>query len=144
MRNKITVKDIINFVIFAIITLSATHSILFSQWKRVTNIPAAYYNNYYLEISFLTNNHNLGWVCGFNGKVIRTVDGGKTWTGTQINGVNQLECIYFADSLTGFTSGEGKIYKSTDGGVSFFDITDPRATSVLWGNYTLHQIMSGR
>ncbi len=91
----------------------------------------------FLEVMFLKNNPKLGWICGFEGRVLRTVDGGVTWTGTRITNGFQLESIIFLDSLNGYTSGSGRIFKSTDGGVRWFDVTDRdhQIQVWLWGNY---------
>jgi photosystem II stability/assembly factor-like uncharacterized protein len=114
-------------------------SISSSQWEKVKNIPPPYHNSYWLEIYFLPNNPNYGWVCGYDGRVLRTTDGGKTWQGTTIRGAYQLEHIHFADEKYGYTSGIGtdglgKIYKTTDGGMTWFNITPNRAED-LWGNW---------
>lgn len=106
-----------------------------SQWKKV-NIPSNLESSEpFLEVMFLKSNPKLGWICGFESRVLRTVDGGNTWTGTRIPGFLQLESIHFLDSLNGYTSGGGRILKSTDGGVTWRDITDPRTNVILWGNY---------
>ncbi len=121
----------------------------FAQWKKVTTIPPPYDNGpnqggYYLEVMFLPSNPKLGWTCGFNGYVLRTVDGGNTWHGTVVQPGLQLESINFLDSLNGYTSGypkefgnEGRIFKSTDGGVTWFNVTPPDPGYILWGNYFL-------
>lgn len=111
----------------------------FSQWEKVKNIPPPFDNSYWLEMYFLPNKPNYGWVCGYDGKVLRTTDMGKTWSGTIIRGAYQLEHIHFVDEKVGFTSGIGangfgKIYKTIDGGVNWFDITPSRAED-LWGHW---------
>jgi len=128
--------------LYKIIFLSVIAVLLFSessyaQWKKV-NIPPGYESDRpFLEVMFLKSNPKLGWICGFYGRVLRTVDGGNTWTGTRIADGYQLESILFLDSLNGYTSGSGKIFKSTDGGVRWFDVTDKdHPIQVwLWGNY---------
>jgi photosystem II stability/assembly factor-like uncharacterized protein len=105
-----------------------------AQWKRVTNIEAGYTSNYWLDVYFLESNPNYGWICGYNGKVLRTTDAGQSWHGTTISTGGQLESIQFRTPLIGYTSGDGKIFKSYDGGASWTDITDYRAI-YLWGTY---------
>lgn len=107
---------------------------LSAQWHKL-NVPAPYSTNYWLDIFFLPSNSNLGWVCGYSGMVIRTTDAGATWQGTQIpNDVNHLEKIQFLNANVGYTSGPAGIFKSTDGGVTWSDIT-PNGTSTSWGCY---------
>lgn len=114
-----------------------------SQWERVQSIPPPYDKSYWLEIYFLPQNPNYGWVCGYDGRVIRTTDGGKTWQGTTIPTAYQLEHIQFANEKIGYTSGQdifamGRIYKTTDGGAFWFDITPPDAEE-LWGHFFLDE-----
>ncbi len=121
--------------IFVALSLVASYA----QWEKVKNIPPPFDNSYWLEMYFLPDKPNYGWVCGYDGKVLRTTDMGKTWSGTIIRGAYQLEHIHFVDEKVGFTSGIGsngfgKIYKTTDGGVTWFDITPLRAED-LWGHW---------
>ncbi len=128
------------FQLFRLMILLFLSSQLVSgQWEKVTNIPPPFDKNYWLEMYFLPNNPNYGWVCGYNGYTLRTTDGGKTWQGTIINTAYQLEHIQFVNERVGFTSGLdrsgfGRIYKTTNGGVGWFDIT-PREAEDLWGHY---------
>ena len=92
----------------------------------------------YLDVFFLEENPKLGWACGFNSKIIKTTDGGKTWKGTKIHNVNlQLETIQFLNEKVGYVSGPGAfsddkdnamhnagvLFKTIDGGQTWFDIT---------------------
>jgi len=105
-------------------------------WKNV-NLPTGYANNYWLDIFFLPGNTQLGWACGFNASIVRTTDGGTTWSGVKVNQFQNpmLESIHFVNPQIGFTSGPQGIWKSTDGGASWFSITPPNAQGSLWGCY---------
>jgi len=132
---KFFMKTFFYVCLFALVSLG----ISFSQWEKVKNIPPPYDNSYWLEIYFLPDNPNYGWVCGYDGRVLRTTDGGKSWQGTTIRGAYQLEHIHFTDEKIGYTSGIGsdglgKIYKTTDGGLTWFNITPNRAED-LWGHW---------
>jgi photosystem II stability/assembly factor-like uncharacterized protein len=130
---KIFYKIILHFVFTVLFFSNYTTA----NWKKVNIPPEFESNDPFLEVMFLKSNPNVGWICGFEGRVLRTVDGGKTWTGTRITDGLQLESIHFLDSLNGYTSGSGKIFKSTDGGVRWLDVTDRRfpIDIWLWGNY---------
>ncbi len=106
------------------------------QWHQVTTIPAPYASNYWLDVFFLPSDPRYGWICGFNGMVIRTTDGGRTWQGTQIPGANQLESIHFVTPLIGYTSGPDGIWRTTDGGATWTNVT-PDSAFTLWGCYFL-------
>ncbi len=110
-----------------------------SYWEEVTNMPDLYRQSYWLDVYFLESNPQYGWVCGYEGKVIRTTDGGHSWQGTQIAEIDQIESIHFVSPFVGYCSGEGKIFKSINGGASWVNIS-PRADDVLlWGTYFLDE-----
>ncbi|ROL60357.1 hypothetical protein D9V86_09445, partial [Bacteroidetes/Chlorobi group bacterium ChocPot_Mid] len=131
-------------IIFFLINLFATQ-INLAQWKQITTIPSPYSNIYWLDVFFLNQKPDFGWICGYGGQVIRTTDGGLTWSGTKImsakidsfniggiivydttytQAVNQLESIHFANEFIGYTSGEGMVFKSTDGGATWKSVID--------------------
>ena len=125
----------------------------FSQWEEMTNIPPHLNDTLFLDVFFLESNPDLGWVCGFEGTVLRTTDAGKTWDGIQIAGMDQLESIYFVNDSVGYTSGilrfgmgGAAIFRSTDGGISWDNITPDWTIFVrfynefsIWGNYFLDE-----
>lgn len=127
------------FLLFAVI-ISDTQA----GWKKSAGVPAGFENNYYLEVYFLPQNQNYAWICGFNGVTLRSTDRGKTWQASVINGNYQLESIHFVNEKVGYTSGQlndvggvgirGALFKSTDGGITWREVTPPQATD-LWGNY---------
>lgn len=68
-------------------------------------------------IQFL--NSNLGWACGTDGYIHRTIDAGMTWESMYIVG-ELLRDIHFVDSLHGWASGWHGLYlRTTDGGVTW-------------------------
>jgi photosystem II stability/assembly factor-like uncharacterized protein len=128
-------KRTISLLIFIIVITIVAPAYLISKWVKVDNLPPIYAHGYYLEINFLKSNPKLGWICGYDGAVLRTTDSGTTWKGTTIKNAYHLESISFVDSLHGYTSGEGQLYKSVDGGVTWQDITtDELYFGQIWGN----------
>ncbi|MFN3306654.1 MAG: choice-of-anchor D domain-containing protein [Candidatus Kapaibacteriota bacterium] len=103
-------------------------------------MPPPYSNNYWLDVFFHPSNPNYGWICGFNGMIIRTTDGGNTWRGTTINAYH-LESVHFPTLQVGYVSGVEGIFKSTDGGATWFDITPAgtRDTTFFWGCFFLNE-----
>ncbi len=127
-------------IIFAILTIPSSF-ILPQRWGKVTNIPSPYSNNYWLDVYFYPSNSNYGWVCGFNGRVAFTTDGGNSWRGSTVLNAYHLESIHFPTLTTGYTSGVDGIFKSTDGGQTWTDVT-PAGTSdttTFWGCYFLNE-----
>lgn len=121
------------YIIILILNIFLFNSALAQYWEKVTNIPPAYNSTHYLDVFFLPNGQN-GWMCGFNGHVIRTTNGGATWLGTTVPGANHLESIHFPSALIGYTSGVEGIWKTTDGGASWVSIR-PADTVNYWGCY---------
>ena len=118
------------FIIFLILSSVASQA----QWTRWNweklKLPAQFENGYFLGIHFLKSNTKMGWVCGYNGYVLRTTDGGNSWTGVQIPNAPQLESIIFLNEQVGYCSGTdqfdprmGGVYKTVDGGFTWNEIT---------------------
>jgi len=128
-----------NLILFCTIIFLSVLSSASSQWRKQTNIPFPYNNGYYLDVYFLPSNPQYGWISGFNGFVLRTTDGGTTWNGTEIFHNPMLESIHFVTPLIGYTSGGNGIYKSTDGGATWRDITPNSNAFTMWGCFFANQ-----
>lgn len=136
------IKLIINSQLILFLLL-ITISPINAQWEKVTNIDDRYLiDNYWLDVYFLPESPNYGWICGYRGATLRTTDGGETWTSKVIPNVDQLESIHFPSRNVGYTSGEGQIFKTTDGGDTWYNITPNdnytplgNTRTLLWGNY---------
>ncbi len=129
-------KDLIRYILLILLFQSN----LSSQWWERVDLPSSYAGNYWLDVYFLESNPNYGWICGYNGSVLRTTNRGTTWEGVTIRGAYQLESIHFVNENIGYTSGigdlsSGVIYKSTDGGRTWRDITPNGTSTNLWGNF---------
>lgn len=130
MKNK--------YILLIFLTCVFSGTAAFSQWEKVNTLPGNLSSAYWLDIWALESNPNYIWVCGHNGEVAYTVNGGASWMGTQIPGGPQLETICFPSRTTGYVSGGSKIFKTIDGGANWFDITPQNAFQVqIWGNYFL-------
>jgi len=101
-------KYIYKFIIIIILATASLSANTNQRWLKIENIPSPFNTNYWLDIQFLPSNPSYGWVCGFNGMVIRTTNGGN--------------------------SGPAGIFKSTDGGATWIDLTILEMGG-LWGCY---------
>lgn len=63
-------------------------------------------------------NPETGWIAGEFGLVLKTLDGGRTWSSQTYGGDRpQLFAVMFRDKLTGWSVGQqGTVLKTTDGG----------------------------
>ncbi|MBE2188122.1 MAG: choice-of-anchor D domain-containing protein [Candidatus Kapabacteria bacterium] len=127
-------NKIYTITVVLILILGSTTS--YSQrWEKIQNLPDAFKNNYWLDIFYLAPQNTHGWACGFNGMVVRTTNGGQTWSGSIVPNAYHLEHIHFPTTQIGYTSGPDGIFKSKDGGISWEEITPDLISTDYWGCY---------
>lgn len=108
------------------------------RWVEAV-LPAPYDRGFYLDIYFLPSNPQRGWACDMDsGYVVRTTNGGQTWIGSRVVGTGKschLEYIQFFESGTGYACGPGGLFKSTDNGATWAELTLPGQlqASSPWG-----------
>lgn len=86
-------------------------------------------------VSFI--NRNTGWVCGYDGVILKTSNGGNTWTRQTVPTTNYLRKVFFIDSTTGFIVGQnGTILKY---GIKNINIIKPNGGENLYAgtNYNI-------
>ena len=71
------------------------------------------------QVDFSDADH--GCIVGWGGGVYITSNGGQDWTTVGTNSGKNFYGLAFADNLTGYAVGDGAIWKTTDGGHSWFD-----------------------
>lgn len=69
--------------------------------------------------SFFTDAQT-GWVVGSGGTILKTSNGGNTWSAISTTITSALNAVFFYNASTGWICGDaGKILKTTDGGASW-------------------------
>ena len=128
-----------------------------ANWSKValpwnTLIPKVLKDNPGVEpnlnnVFFL--DRNTGWIVGEFGIILKTADGGRTWTAQRAGeDLPQLYAIVFTDPATGWAVGQvGSLIHTTDGGATFsaiqatpedlFSIAIAGLNGVVVGNHTL-------
>lgn len=104
----------------------------YASWEKVPNLPSQVQNTYLLDVFFLKDNPNFGWACGYNGHVLRTTNGGATWLFSAAPVSFQAESIVFLNDKTGYLSGDDMVFKSTDGGATWRQLSLGALPNV-WG-----------
>ncbi|MCU0431361.1 MAG: YCF48-related protein [Cytophagaceae bacterium] len=73
------------------------------------------------SVSFVSE--DTGYVCGNNGVILKTTDGGKTWNSLQSNTTNNLHRIKFTSSKIGYVVGNNRtLLKTTNAGQTWVSL----------------------
>jgi len=93
----------------------------------------------YLGINFV--NKDTGWAVGDLGALIKTTDGGTSWTISETNTTTPILKVRSYDGQVVIASGfGGKILRSTDGGETFTQVIS-NVTGDLWGLQMLNDTL---
>jgi photosystem II stability/assembly factor-like uncharacterized protein len=92
-----------------------THLVPSNTWPEVWTRQDSETIQSLWDVAFTDAQH--GWVIGLNGIVLRTVDGGVTWTTVAPPGSGELcRKVQFADAMHGWIACQGELRATTDGG----------------------------
>jgi len=84
------------------------------NWDRIT-MPPSIRNQYFRTIRFM--NDSIGWLVGDQGALLKTKNGGNTWSVLPTNVGHDLMTFSFTDENHGWAAGlGGTIIKTIDGG----------------------------
>lgn len=98
----------------------------FAQWTNLTSGTSEW-----LRAVWFTH-ADTGYVVGYNGKIIKTVDGGLNWTPQTSNTTNHLQGVFFISSSIGWAVGNGgTIIKTTNSGANWTFQTCPISSAIL-------------
>lgn len=109
---------------------------LFGQWRKLSAFSTTFFNEAYFVDA------NTGWLTEFNSTIVRTTDGGTSWqTSTLPSGTGSFNRdLSFISTTVGFVSGSDGIWKTSDGGATWTNITP---TSFPLGGSTSHWFIDG-
>lgn len=95
-----------------------------STWSTLTTGTT----EHLYAISFPTD--NIGYAVGDNGTIIKTINAGTNWTPLTLGAsVSYLNSVVFLDANTGLTSGPDGVYRTTDGGTTWTNVSNQ---GILW------------
>ena len=72
---------------------------------------------------------NRGYIAGNSGTILKSINGGATWTTSPAGVTTPFFGIYFTDSITGYAVGAG-IYKTVNGGTSWTPQVSPTSVAL--------------
>lgn len=104
-----------------------------TTWKLLTNIPSFTVNTIFAV------NDNVIYAGGSNGAMLKSIDGGKNWTGSYQRVQNNSQAIqgfYFVNENVGYSANSySMIAKTIDGGTTWTSVLDAStsATKSLYG-----------
>jgi len=123
-------RTIILFIIFPFTLLTAN-----AQWIQQVSGTT----DQLLRVKFL--NRYTGWTCGYNGRMLKTTNGGVNWIiqNTGISGIT-LRSLNVVDSNILYSVGlQRTIIKSTNGGYNWIILNDGQmGSSSYWGSYFIN------
>lgn len=70
-----------------------------------------------LDVQFVTN--EVGYISGEKGTILKTTDGGNTWSNLTFDTTLYLQSLSFVTPESGYVAGEHHLYKTTDGGITW-------------------------
>ncbi len=82
--------------------------------------------------SFVAIDGDVAWAAYGGPRLLYTNDGGKNWSYVGTGSAAVLTTVSFPNAATGFAAGKGVIYKTEDGGRTWFPI--PGAPEIFWGD----------
>ncbi len=72
---------------------------------------------------------SIGWIAGKNGVILSTSNGGTNWISRSFNTINYYG-IDFGSFDTGYVCGRGRIYKTVNGGLNWFQQITPVSDTI--------------
>lgn len=118
-----TILSLLSFLLL-LSAVSETHA----QWVKLPQFNGRFYNEVYFY------DQNLGFITSHDADVLRTTNGGSSWTTVTLpnstltpsgNPASSNRDICFVSTSVGYISGEDGIWKSTNGGVNWTNVTPP-------------------
>ncbi|GAB2769016.1 hypothetical protein GCM10027275_09600 [Rhabdobacter roseus] len=111
--------------------------------QTLENVPYKDANDPYettlLDLQFV--NDNVGFVTTSNGKLIKTTNGGTTWTVHLVKANHRLSSCFFVSEQVGWVLGEnGLVLKTTNGGQSWTEQPTGFAVSLNGLNFLSEQV----
>jgi hypothetical protein len=113
-----------------LIYLSLISPFAYSQWTWQNPLPQGNTLN-----SVYFPDTNTGYAVGDYGTIVKSGDGGATWTKLLSGTTHFFTSVYFTDANSGYVVGEGEtILKTTNGGTFVEETISPEQTYILYPN----------
>jgi photosystem II stability/assembly factor-like uncharacterized protein len=109
-----------NFLLFFVVTLYISSAN--AQWTdKISGTTNQLYDVHFPD-------QTTGYVVGYAGTVLKTIDTGETWTALTTGSSINFEAVFFLTEDKGFAIGEDVLLSTEDGGVIWTEIALPVST----------------
>ena len=105
-KNYMKTTILLSLILCFSVSLQAQFSIL--QTSTAQNLK---------DVHFI--NAQMGYAVGDTGSMVKTLDGGNTWTTLNLNTTENLTKVQFINNNLGFVLSDTILFKTTDGGMNF-------------------------
>ena len=129
----------LSFILAAMLVCGVMQAQLVEGWQE---IPTGVTENLF-GVACLDKNEVVA--CGENGKILKTVDGGETWTVKHEKDGYDMIHVAFADAQVGYACGDscwwnsdnhkGVIVKTTDGGETWQELSNTEFVHLEWPDW---------
>jgi photosystem II stability/assembly factor-like uncharacterized protein len=120
-------------IIYKLLFLLFFSSILFAQNFSVVLTP--YFKDLMTDICFVSD--QTGWMCGNNGYIYKTTNGGESWAQQNSGVTKNLQKLFFLNENLGYTATiQGSILKTTDGGNNWTEYIFSNVRPTIAFNYS--------
>jgi photosystem II stability/assembly factor-like uncharacterized protein len=115
----------IRLVLIVVLPLWLVHNVVTGR-RTATTLDVCVYEPFFSDSAFAGDNY--AWVVPISGGgLFLTKNGGKEWEQIPRKEFHGFRLISFIDTHTGWTIGEGKIWKTVDSGKSWKPISEPES-----------------
>ncbi|MFH2144230.1 MAG: YCF48-related protein [Bacteroidota bacterium] len=135
-----TIQDINNFTV-----LPSTDISIIGEYGKLylmdLTLPSViqcfdgFYNGIMYAVSFPSN--QIGYTCSSHGNIYATINSGFNWT-KQFSNVDPLYDIFFIDQTNGLACGSYSLIKTSDGGLTWTQVTLPASVKDLTSVFILN------
>ena len=109
-------------------------------WQLLSYSSFAFLNS----VSFPLDDALTGWVSGSGGLVIKTTNGGSSWTAQTTNVVDDLRSIHaWSASKATASANDGKVIETADGGQTWIPMSTGAPGTITQVRYSTSGIMTG-
>lgn len=91
-----------------------------TTWQAVYSLSTGSWPRRFNDMDFPSA--NIGYAVGSNGRMVKTTNGGGTWTNLTVFQTQEVRNVLFFDDNTGLIAGSGQVWRTVNGGSSWTNL----------------------